>query len=77
MQDIYSRSDPFCESIGTILGLAERGDLLSKDSEDSLGRIAGLKTGKERMRGQVFLGLMFVGFQRSIENGREVRMRGG
>jgi hypothetical protein len=51
IQDVYSRGDPFCESFVTILGLAERGDLLSKDGEDSLGGIAGLKAGKERMRG--------------------------
>jgi hypothetical protein len=37
MQDIYSWCDPFCEPVVTILGLAERGDLLSKDGEDSLG----------------------------------------
>jgi hypothetical protein len=29
--------------------LAERGDLLSKDGEDSLGGVAGLKARKERM----------------------------
>jgi hypothetical protein len=36
-----------------------------------------LKEGKERMRCQVFLGFMFVGFHRSVENGYKVRMRGG
>ena len=72
IQDIDSRGDPFCESIVTILGLAERGDLLSKYGEDSLGGIAGLKGGKERMRDEVSLGFAFVGFQRSVENGRKV-----
>jgi hypothetical protein len=31
--------------------LAIHGDMLSKDGEDGLGRITGLKGGKERMRG--------------------------
>jgi hypothetical protein len=34
-----------------MLGLAKRGDLLSKDGKDSLGGIAGLKVRKKRMRG--------------------------
>ena len=51
IQDIYGRGDPFCETTVTILGSAERRDLLSKDSEDSLGGITGLKTEKEWMRG--------------------------
>jgi hypothetical protein len=51
IQDMYSWSDPFCETIVTILGLAECGDLLSKDGEDGFGGIAGLKTEKERMGG--------------------------
>jgi hypothetical protein len=51
IQDIYGRGDPFCETVVTIPGLAESGDLLSKDGEYGLGRITGLKTGKERMRG--------------------------
>jgi hypothetical protein len=42
---------PFRESIVLILGLIESRDLVSQDSEDSLGGIAGLKAGKERMRG--------------------------
>ncbi len=51
MQDIHGRGKPFCDSIiTTILGLTECGDLLSKDSEDSLRGIAGLKTGKERVQ---------------------------
>jgi hypothetical protein len=43
------------------------GDLVSKDGEDSLGRLAGLKGGKERVGREVFLGLSFVRFQRSVE----------
>ena len=38
-QDIYSRGDPFCESVITILRFAECRDFLSKDGEDSLGRM--------------------------------------
>jgi hypothetical protein len=51
IQDIYGRGDTFCETIVTTLGLAERGDLLSKDGEDGLGGFAGLKIEKERVRG--------------------------
>ena len=47
MEDRYGWSDP---SVKTILGLAVRGDLLSKDSEDRLGGITGLKAVKERVR---------------------------
>ena len=77
IENIDSRGDPFCESVFAVLGLAKPGDLFSKDSEDSLGGIAGLKRGKERMRGQVFLRLSFVRFQRSVENGRKVGIRSG
>ena len=77
IQDVYCRGDPFCESIFTILGLVECRDSVSKDGEDSLGRLAGLKGGKERMRCEVFLGLLFVCFQRSVENGYKVGVRGG
>jgi hypothetical protein len=76
IQDIYGRGDPFCETVVT-MGLAERGDLLSKDGEDGLGGITGLKTGKEWMRGKVFLDFTSVSFQRGIENGHKFRMRGG
>ena len=51
IENIDSRGNPFCESVFAILGLAKPGDLLSKNSEDRLGGIAGLKCGKERMRG--------------------------
>jgi hypothetical protein len=43
--------DPFCEPIVSILGLIESWDLVSQDGEDSLGGFAGLKAGKERVRG--------------------------
>jgi hypothetical protein len=51
IQYIYSRDDPFCESIVSILGLIESRDLVSQDGEDSLGGIARLKAGKERVLG--------------------------
>ena len=51
VQNIYSRGDPFCESVIATLGLRECGDLVSKDGEDGLGGIAGLKAGKEWMGG--------------------------
>ena len=76
IQYIHSRDDPFREPIVSILGLAESRDLVPQDGEDSLGRIAGLKVGKEWMRGQVFLCFMFVRFQSDVENGRKVGMRG-
>jgi hypothetical protein len=62
IQDIYSRGDPFCESAITVLGLCESGHSLSKDGKDSLGGIARLEGGKERMGDQIFLGLSFVCF---------------
>jgi hypothetical protein len=71
IQDIHSRGDPSCEFV-IVLRLVE--DLFLEDGEDSLRRIAGLKARKERMRGQVILGLKFVGFQRSVENGHKVGM---
>ena len=77
IENIDSRGDPFCELVVTILGLIERGDLFSKGGKDCPGGIAGLQAGKERMRGQVFLRFSFVSFQRSVEDGRKVGMRGG
>jgi hypothetical protein len=51
IQYIYSRNDPFRESIVSILGLIKSRDLFSQDGEDSVGGIAGLKAGKERVLG--------------------------
>ena len=51
MQHVYSRSDPFCESVVAILGFAKPGNSLSKDSENSLGGMTGFEVGKEQMRG--------------------------
>jgi hypothetical protein len=50
-QYVHSRDDPFRESIVLILGLIESRDLVSQDGEDSLGGIARLKAGKERVFG--------------------------
>jgi hypothetical protein len=60
IQYIHSRDDPFRESIVSILGLIEGRDFVSKNGEDSLGGIARLKGGKERVRGKVFLCFTFV-----------------
>jgi hypothetical protein len=51
VQHVHSRDGPFHEPIVSILGLIESRDLVSQDGEDSLGGIAGLKAGKERVRG--------------------------
>ena len=51
VQHVYSRGDPFCESIVAIPGFAEPRNLLSEDGEDSLGGVAGFEDGKEQMRG--------------------------
>jgi hypothetical protein len=51
VQYVHSWDDPFRESIISILGLIESRDLVSQDGEGSLGGIAGLKAGKERVRG--------------------------
>jgi hypothetical protein len=50
VQYTYGRGDPFCESVVAILGLVEC-RRSSKDSENGLGRVAGLKARKERVRG--------------------------
>ena len=54
MQDIHSRGNPFRESVVVVIpglvGCAAAGDVFSKDGENSLGGLAGLKVGKERMR---------------------------
>jgi hypothetical protein len=72
IQGIHGRGNPICESAVTVLGLVEHGDLLSEDGEDSLGGVTGLKAGKEPMRGQVYLGLAFVGSQcKSNRTGNE------
>jgi hypothetical protein len=77
IQYVHCRVDPFRESIVSVLGLIESRDSVSQDGKDSFGGVAGLKAGKERVLGQVFLGFTFVGFQSGVENGYKVRMRGG
>jgi hypothetical protein len=51
IQYIYSRDDPFCKPIVSILGLIDSWDLVSQDGEDNFGGFARLKAGKERVRG--------------------------
>ena len=58
------------------MGLIELGGLLSKDGEDSLRGITGLKPRKERMLGEVLLSLTLVFFQSSAEYRRKVGMGG-
>ena len=76
MQNIHCRCDTFCEPIIVNLGLAGCGVLLSKDAENCLYGVAGLKSGKERMRGEVFLGFTSISIQSSFEKGRNVEMKG-
>jgi hypothetical protein len=75
-KDIHSRSDPSRKSIVAIPGLIEFGGLFSKDCEDSIGGIAGLKPGKEGMLGKILLSLTVVFFQSDVENGGKVGMGG-
>jgi len=56
--------------------LIELGSLLSKDGEDSLGGMTGLKPRKERMLGEVLFSLTVVFFQSSVENGGKIGMGG-
>jgi hypothetical protein len=51
MQDIHGGDDPFCKVIVDTLGSIERGNVFSKDREDSLGSFTGLKSGKKGIRG--------------------------
>jgi hypothetical protein len=79
MQNVHGRGNPFYESVITIVGSAECGDLLPEDGEDCLGGTTGLKFGKDRMRGEIMLGFTFVSRQSSVEcdYGRKVGIRGG
>ena len=58
------------------MGLIELGGLLSKDGEDSLRGVTGLKPGKEWMLGEVLFSLTLVFFQSSVEYGRKIGMGG-
>jgi hypothetical protein len=50
--------------------------LLSKHGDDGFGGITGLEPWKERMLGEVLLGLTVVFFQSDVENGGKVGLRG-
>ena len=51
IQYIHGRGDPFRQSVIAILRLIKSRGLVSQDGKDSFGGIAGLKAGKERVRG--------------------------
>jgi len=51
--------------------------LVSKDSKDSIERIAGLKSGKQWMGGEVLPCPVFVIIESGIENGIKVGMGDG
>ena len=46
--------------------------MIEENGEDSLGRFARLKVGKERMRCEVFLGFTLVGFQGGVKMGKKL-----
>lgn len=58
---IDRRIEPFGQFVVGTTGVIEAGDLFSKQSEDSIGRIAGFEFGKQWMGTEVFVGLPLVG----------------
>ena len=73
VEDVDSWPQPLCQSLIATMRFVEFSNLLLKDSNDSSGGVARLQLGDKRMREKVFLRLLSVGLQRSLEDSSETR----
>ncbi len=70
-QDVHSWVQPLCQSLVVAASLVEFSNLILKHGKDGASRVACLQLGGKWMCDKVFLGLLFIRFQGSIENGLE------
>ena len=71
VENVHGWAQPLGQSLIAGLRFVEFSDLILKDGEDGVSRVAILQLGGKRMGEKVLLGLLLVGFQRSLEDSLE------
>ena len=70
-QDTHRWGQPLCHSLIATMRVVKLLNLVLKHGNNGTSSVARLQLGGKRVSEKVFLGLLLVGFQGSIENGLE------
>ena len=71
VKDVHGWAQPLGQSLIATVRFVKFSNLILKDGEDGVGRVASLQLGGERMFDKVFLRLLLVGLDRSFKNSLE------
>ena len=71
VEDVHGWSQPLGQSLIAGLRFVKFSDLILKDGDDGVSRVAILQLGGKRMGKKVVLGLLLVGFERNLEDSLE------
>ena len=67
VEDVHGWAQPLGQSLIGTVRFVEFSNLILKDGEDGNSRVAVVQPGGKRMSEKVFLGLLLVGLQSSLE----------
>ena len=67
VEDVHGWAQPLSQSLIATVRFVEFSNLILKDGEDGNSRVAVVQPGGKRMSEKVFLGLLLVGLQSSLE----------
>ena len=73
VEDVHGWSQPLGQSLIAAVRFVIFSDLILKDGDDGVSRVASLQLGGKRMGEKVVLGLLLVGLERSLEDSLEAR----
>ena len=71
VKDVHSWAQPLGQSLIATVRFVKFSNLILKDGEDSVGRVASLQLGGKRMGEKVLLGLLLIGLDRSLKDSLE------
>ena len=73
VEDVHGWAQPLRQSLIAAVKFVIFSDLILKDGDDGVSRVASLQLGGKRMGEKVVLGLLLVGLERSLEDSLEAR----
>ena len=68
VKDVHGWAQPLGQSLVTTVRFVKLSNLILKDDEDGISRVAILQLGSKWMRQEVLLGLFLVGLDRGLED---------
>ena len=71
VEDIHGWAQPLGQSLIAAVRFVKLLNLILKDGDDGVSRVAVLQLGDKRMGEKVVLGLLLVGLERSLEDSLE------